>query len=172
MWAAFRNNVGMCEFLLDYGADVTCEDDKGWNALDLCIVKMNYDSALLLTRRGLQPREKSVYEGELWQKYDLELFLQYLAEDREHVDYQVFFDLIKREQEEWQAKDLVVDTRETWKQWARRQLNFEDPPLIPREELPEQKQPHRTFYGKVSCFMNGLDPYPPKPRGEVNNPID
>ena len=41
------------------------------------------------------------------------------------------------QQEEWWSKDLVVDTRETWKAWAKRQINFEDPPLIPREDLPE-----------------------------------
>ena len=56
---------------------------------------------------------------------------------------------------------MVVDPRETWKKWAWRQMNFEEPPLIPREELPEELQPHRTFYGKVACFMNGIDPYPP-----------
>ena len=55
-----------------------------------------------------------------------------------------------------------MDTRETWKKWAWRQLNFEDPPMIPREELPEDYQPHKSFYGKVACFMNGVDPYPNK----------
>lgn len=68
------------------------------------------------------------------------------------------------QQEEWLSKDLVVDTRETWGKWAKRQVNFEDPPLIPREDLPEVNQPHRSFYGKMSCFMNGIDPYP----GEVS----
>lgn len=41
-------------------------------------------------------------------------------------------------------------------------MNFEDPPMIPREDLPDQFKPHRSFYGKVSCFMNGVDPYPQK----------
>lgn len=56
----------------------------------------------------------------------------------------------------------MVDTRETWRQFFSRQLNFEDPPLVPREELPEDKQPHRSFYGKLACFLNNIDPYPPK----------
>ena len=79
--------------------------------------------------------------------------------------------LIEQE-EEWRNKDLVVDVRETWKNWAWRQMNFEDPPMIPREELPEQHQPHRSFYGKIACFMNGVDPYPPKPRQDLANPLD
>jgi hypothetical protein len=50
-------------------------------------------------------------------------------------------------------------------------MQFEDPPLVPREELPEEFQPHRSFYGKVACFVNGIDPYPPKQK-QLNNPID
>ena len=53
MWAAFRNNHKMCEYLLDNGADITVEDEKGWNAIDLCLIKMNYEAALVLKRRGL-----------------------------------------------------------------------------------------------------------------------
>jgi hypothetical protein len=45
--------------------------------------------------------------------------------------------LILGEREEWYSKDLVIDTRETWKNWAWRQMNFEDPPMLPREEIPE-----------------------------------
>lgn len=87
MWAAFRNNSKMCEFLLDNGADLLAEDNQGWNALDLCIIKMNYDAALQLKRRGLQPRDKETYMDHLWQKYDVDLFIQYLNEDREQVEY-------------------------------------------------------------------------------------
>ncbi len=66
MWAAFRNNKKMCEYLLDQGADITLEDNQGWNALDLCIIKMNYDCALVLKRRGLQPRDRDMYDAHLW----------------------------------------------------------------------------------------------------------
>ncbi len=73
------------------------------------------------------------------------------------------------EREEWLSKDLVVDTRETWKNWFVRQLNFEDPPLIPREDLPEDFQPHRSFYGKLSCMVNGIDPNPPAPDNNLRH---
>ncbi|TNV78154.1 hypothetical protein FGO68_gene14585 [Halteria grandinella] len=84
--------------------------------------------------------------------------------------------LISSKQEEWLSKDLVIDTRETWKSFISRQLNFEDPPLVPREELPEELQPHRSFYGKMACFVNGIDPNPAESRigrrTVIANPID
>lgn len=70
----------------------------------------------------------------------------------------------------------MIDTRETWKSWMSRQLNFDDPPLVPREELPEELQPHRSFYGKMACFINGIDPNPAESRmgrrTVISNPID
>lgn len=83
MWASFRNNSKLCEYLLDCGADLLAEDEKGWNALDIAIIKMNYEAALVLKRRGLQPKVEEVYQSYLWQKYDLDMFFTFLAEDRE-----------------------------------------------------------------------------------------
>jgi len=82
MWAAFRNNVKMCEILLDYEADIRLEDEKGWNALDICIIKMNYEAALFLKRRGLEPKNNDVYMDNLWRNYDVQLFISYLNEER------------------------------------------------------------------------------------------
>lgn len=64
-----------------------------------------------------------------------------LAADVEEVPYQRFFDKIRKEREEWLAKDLVVDRREGWRKWAWRQMNFGETPLVPREELPLNLQP-------------------------------
>lgn len=33
--------------------------------------------------------------------------------------------------------DPVIDPRETWKQWAVRQMEFKEPPLVERASLPE-----------------------------------
>jgi len=104
--------------LLDYGATMDLEDNNGWNALDIAIIRMNYNIALVLKKRGMTPRDKEMYESNLFQKYDVDMFLQYLTEERLEVDPDRFFDAIKREREEWLNKDLVVDTRETWKKWA------------------------------------------------------
>lgn len=134
MWTAFRNNVAMAEYLLDNGARIDTEDNEGWNALDLAIIKMNYDVALLLKRRGLVPRDKEMYLKHLWQEYDLDLFFTNLEEERDTVEYDRFFDLPKSKlfihsmrivlnlligkRDEWLNKDLVVDVRESWKKWA------------------------------------------------------
>jgi ankyrin repeat protein len=95
MWAAFRNNHKMIEFLVTNGADVDLEDNQGWNGLDIAIIKMNYEAALILKRYGLKTRDPEIYMPNLWQKYDIDLFISYLNEDREEVDYNRFFDLIK-----------------------------------------------------------------------------
>ena len=66
MWSAFRNNVKMVKFLLEHGADITLVDNEGWNALDIAIIKMNYETALVLKRAGLEPKDKTFYEPHLW----------------------------------------------------------------------------------------------------------
>ena len=76
----------------------------------------------------------------------------------EDVVYKRFFDKIKREREEWLAKDLVVDRREGWRNWVWRQFNFEEAPLVPREELPDYLQPQNSIRGKVVNYINGVDP--------------
>ena len=79
-------------------------------------------------------------------------------------DREVFFEKKHREYQEWLQKDLVVDTRETWRQWMQRQVDFKEAKLIPREELPEEFHPHRSFYGKMMNIVNGIDPSPPEQR--------
>jgi len=54
------------------------------------------------------------------------------------VDYKDFQEKIRKAKEEWLQRDLVVDTRETWAQFLKRNMNFEDAKMVPREELPEQ----------------------------------
>ena len=34
--------------------------------------------------------------------------------------------------------DPVIDPRETWKEYIKRVVEFEDPPLVERNELPEK----------------------------------
>ncbi len=40
--------------------------------------------------------------------------------------------------------------------------------MIERENLPSESQPHKTIYGKLSNWMNGINPYPPKPVSDNN----
>ena len=94
-----------------------------------------------MTKAGLERKEKSVYEDKTWRKYDLDMMFEGIDADTEDIPYQQFFDKIRRERAEWFSKDLVVDRQETWRNWVWRQFNFEDAPLIPREELPLWLQP-------------------------------
>ena len=57
---------------------------------------MNYEAALVLKKAGLERKDMSIYEPHLWQKYDVALFLEYLEEGREQIEYPSLFDKIKR----------------------------------------------------------------------------
>lgn len=78
IWTAFRNHRRLAEFLLENGAALDLEDNEGWNCLDIAIIRMNYEVALLFTKVGLKPREAEIYKPKLWRKYDVDLFIQYL----------------------------------------------------------------------------------------------
>ena len=79
----------------------------------------------------------------------------------EDVPYKNFFELIKQQRREWLAQDLVVDRRESYRSWVWRQLNFEEAPLCPREELPLYLQPQSSIRGKLINYINGIDPRKP-----------
>ena len=50
----------------------------------------------------------------------------------------------------------MIDPRETWKQWFLRNLDFKDPPLVERSELPEHLQPQNRKLGKARHFFTKL----------------
>ena len=60
--------------------------------------------------------------------------------------------------------DPVIDPRENWKQWFARNLEFKDPPLVERSELPEQLQPQNRNFAKMRHFFNRLTVSPMVPR--------
>ena len=161
IWASFRDNLPMMTFLIESGADLNAVDKDGYNALDIAIIRINFKASKLLTNTyGMQRRDISEYEGKTWRKYDIQMMFDSIDADLEDVVYKRFFDKIRREREEWLAKDLVVDRREGWRNWVWRQFNFEEAPLVPREELPEYLQPQNSIRGKVVNYINGVDPRP------------
>jgi len=138
MWAAYRNNDNLMEYLIEQGAKLDVEDKQGANALDLAIGRVNYEAAYLLYTKGMKPKDKEWYKNlTCYVNFDFELMLEKFEEGVTTCDRRVFFERIRKELEEWYKKDLVVDTRESWGEMMSRIKNFEDPPLIPREELPE-----------------------------------
>jgi len=43
----------MIEFLSDNGADLMKVDKDGWNALDIAIIRINFQAAKALTKLGM-----------------------------------------------------------------------------------------------------------------------
>lgn len=93
----------MMQFLVDSGADVNAVDKDGHNALDIAIIRINFQAAKFLTKLGLQRRELTYYEGKTWRKYDIQMMFDSIDADLQDVVYKRFFDKIKREREEWLA---------------------------------------------------------------------
>jgi hypothetical protein len=52
--------------------------------------------------------------------------------------------------------DPVVDPRESWKQWLLRNLDFKDPPLCERSDLPAELQPQNRRFGRFSHYLSSL----------------
>ena len=143
-------------------------DKDGWNALDIAIIRINFQAAKMMTKAGMTRRSLAEYEGKTWRKYDIQMMFDGIDADTDDIPYKDFFVKIKREREEWLAKDLVVDRREAWQSWMWRQLNFEDAPLVPREELPQHLQPQASIRGKVINYINGIDPRKPTAAQQVD----
>ena len=154
MWAAFRGNLQLLKLLIIKGADLNLEDDEGLNCFDIAVIRLQYSVAHYLYKHHNMTRseeercilykadkdDKKLNSGKLYRhEFDVDLFFLYLEQDRETIeDRDVFFEKMRREYQEWLAKDLVIDTRETWKDWFHRQRRFGEAPLIPIEELEEQ----------------------------------
>ena len=115
MWAAWRNNLKMVDFLITEGADIEATNKEGLNALDIAIIRVSYETALFLKQKGLVPKSPEFYEDKLEVEYDVELFIEKLNNEEKVDSYEIFYERIKREEKEWLSKDLVIDPRESWK---------------------------------------------------------
>ena len=120
MWAAWQKHGPILEYLTISGADLQVVNQKGMNALDLAIVRMNYAGALYLKNQGLTEKDLEFYAERLYTPFDIELFLHFLSNGQEVPETGIFFEKLRREEEEWNRRDLVVDPRETWKDWFKR----------------------------------------------------
>ena len=155
----------MMQFLLENGANVNAVDNEGLNVLDVCVIRNVFKATKFIYHggHGLEFRTCEEYLGHMVNsKFDIDLFLQYAREGRDNVVHDMFLEKARLEYQAWLKKDLVVDTRETWMEFFWRTRDFGEAKLVPREELTEEQQPHRSIYGKVACLINGIDPYPPK----------
>ena len=44
---------------------------------------------------------------------------------------------------------MVIDPKESWSEWFKRNANFEEPPMIERDQLPDDKQPHKSVFSTL-----------------------
>ena len=74
----------------------------------------------MYSKHGLRPLEngKEIYFKAAKTPFDYELFIQMLENgDTSRPTKDFFFERLKREHAEWLEKDLVIDTRETWRDY-------------------------------------------------------
>eukprot|EP00831_Metopus_contortus_P059795 TRINITY_DN5176_c0_g1_i2.p1 TRINITY_DN5176_c0_g1~~TRINITY_DN5176_c0_g1_i2.p1 ORF type:complete len:290 (-),score=52.11 TRINITY_DN5176_c0_g1_i2:54-923(-) len=157
MWAAFVGSQEVTQFLVLQGADVNHANNEGLTAVDLAISRMHYMPALYLYQNGAKLKSIEEYRSIQRAIFDLDKFMTFLLEKKEVSEVSCFYIQKKI------GKDLVVDPRESWGQFFKRVYNFDHAPMIERSELPTEKQPHKSVWGKFSCYINGVNPYPPKP---------
>lgn len=80
------------------------------------------------------------------------------------MDYEVFLDSLKKKiqpenvgnflaKKYKQYEDPIVDPNETWKQWFIRNLEFKDPPMVERCEVPEELQPQNQKFALLRHFI-------------------
>lgn len=115
MWASSKDAPKMVEFLIEKGADLQHENKEGHNALDLATIRMSFESAKILYKNGLRFKETGMYLPLLRHEYDIQMFMEFVAEDMDITAYNIFYEKVNRERAAWEARDLVLDPNETWK---------------------------------------------------------
>ena len=73
---------------------------------------------------------------------------------------------------EKEYRDPVIDPRESWTEWGKRQLEFKDPPLIERDELAEELQPQNRKMGKLRHYLSNFAMSPMVHKKPKYNPQD
>lgn len=157
MGAAKRNQTGVVRYLLTMGANPDCVSGCGLKAIEYSILAGFYESAQVLYEKMKDRDLKEVADYEQlgaqfqYRYVNYKIFLDGL---KMGVDADNLPDFLKREKKVYE--DPVVDPRESWKQWFLRNMEFKDPPLCERNDLPEELQPQNRKFGKVSHFFSRL----------------
>ena len=87
-------------------------------------------------------------------KYRYVNYRLFLEELKEKIPAENTRDFLTKEKKIY--SDPVIDPRETWKQWFARTIDFKDPPLVERSELPGDLQPQNQKLGKVRHFFTRM----------------
>lgn len=155
--AAKRDNIELVQYLLDKGSNIDVIGKTGLTALDYAVLQGNYNCALELVKKVKVTKLKTPFEyfhiaakyKYRWIDYDIVVEALQMAVPFENV--RDFFRKPKKT-----FVDPVVDPRETWKNWIIRNIDFEDPPMVERSELPEDMQPQNVKFSKMRHFMTRM----------------
>jgi len=159
-WASQRGKDEAVDFLVQKGAQLDYISKDNMNALDYAILYGSYNTSWKLMNLGLNPREVDYYVAMAKEKHvlfhDYALMIEHLNKKTPLEECPPF----DQAPPEPQMKDPVIDPRETWGQFAKRILEFEEPPLVERDSLPEELRPENRALGRLRSYFNGLSPYP------------
>lgn len=165
MWSSIRGHEDMSMYLIKRGAVPQTESkfgidnvNEGLNALDYAIIYNRYPLALKLSSiEKMELKNPDFYTEKSQtmkvQKYDYNLMVEHLHEKCEPNLVPTF----SLKSEAQTLVDPVIDPRETWTQFFKRVLEFEEPPLVEREDLPPELQPQNRAFGKMSMYLEGLE---------------
>ena len=169
MGAAKRDKLTMVEFLLANGCDTDIISPTGLTALDYAVLQGNYECAQAIHNKAGKTKPKSSYEY-----FDLAFRYKY-----RWVDYEIIIEGLEKGIPKENLRDFltkpkkrfndpVVDPRETWSNWALRNLEFKDPPMVERSELPEELQPQNRKFAKINHFLTKMTISPLTQRPHLN----
>ncbi|CAG9316521.1 unnamed protein product [Blepharisma stoltei] len=156
MWAATKGHLDSLKFLLEYGTDPTQTDPHGLNALDFAVLYGRYNAAYFLYSKGIRCNKTAEDFQQLKEE------LQTLWVDYSGLMVSLTCNIppevappftVPPPKKEPVFIDPVSDPNETWKNWAKRIIDFEEPPLVERNSLPYELQPQNTKIGRLKILL-------------------
>jgi hypothetical protein len=145
----------MVNYLLCNGANADYVSALGLKVVEYAILPGFYSIAFDIYRKC---RNREIKSAEELKEISSQFHYRY-------VNYDIFLDNLQKMIEPENVPDFltktkvylndpVIDPRETWKEWFKRNLEFKDPPLVERNELPLHLQPQNKKFGKVKYFFS------------------
>ena len=91
----------MLTLLLDKGANINILNHDGENVMDIWVKRISYDWALIIKEKGIEAKSVEFYEPRWEIPFDIPLFLDYLAREKQVESSSIFFDKIRAEEAEY-----------------------------------------------------------------------
>jgi hypothetical protein len=157
MAAAKRDKPEMVSYLLAAGSNPDVISPTGLTALDYAVLQGNYECAMEVSKKVKVTHLKNPYEYfSISYKYkyrwlDYEIIVDGLEKGVPRESLADFTTKPKRK-----FADPVVDPREPWKEWIFRNLDMVDPPMVERQDLPEDLQPQNRKFAKLRHFVTRM----------------